>query len=112
MCYIIIDKGPSQIKQIIDKPYWGNGSLLMNCAEMRKTSNLIDFYWLYNFLKTCTFEIKVKTKNATSYENQDSIIRSLVLEEIMDNRGYDNEEKGSITLQSIKPIHENNAVLA
>jgi len=27
----------------------------------------------------------------------------------MDNRGYDQEEKGSITLQSIKPIHENNA---
>ena len=83
----------------------------MNCGEMRKTY-LIDFYWLYNFFITYTFGLELKTKNATSYKNHHSIISSLFIEDIMDNRGYDNEEKGSITLQSIKPIHENNAVIA
>ena len=28
----------------------------------------------------------------------------------MDNRGYDPEEKGSVILQSIKPIHGNETV--
>ena len=83
----------------------------MNCGEMRKIY-LIDFYWLYNFFIKYTFGLELKTKNATSYKNHDSIKSFSCIEDIIDNRGYDEEEKGSITVQSIKPIHENNAVLA